>query len=107
MEKRRSGRRGVEIRAELIRERMSYAARVQNVSDHGVAAIISPLRNSVSLPSDSDLMLRFPLSSGDNIDFQCRKRWSSRILPDHLMRLVGLEITPPSAEFSKFVGTLP
>ncbi len=106
MEKRVSERKDVMLGAELVCDKVSYAAVVRNVSEKGISVIISPLKSKTDFIPDKNIELRFPLSSGEPVNLQCRRRWSNRFMPTRLTKIIGMEIIAPPLNYSNFLNTL-
>lgn len=102
---RKSARMNVMFGAELVSDRVSYAALVRNVSQSGVSVIISPVQNRTDFISEKDLELSFTLPSGEDIRLQCRKRWSNRFLPSRLTRIIGMEVVSPPDSYRTYIST--
>jgi hypothetical protein len=106
MEKRVSERKSISIGAELISDRVSYAAIIRNVSESGLSVIISPIENASDFSGKSELYLKFPLPSGELLHLGCKKIWSNKILPDRMTRIIGMEIMSPPMQYKGFVNTI-
>lgn len=108
MERRRSERKTIHLKAERISGDESHAVFIENISEHGIHIITAQAEPAEDFPPDTPLDLRFQLSSGETIELNCRVRWSyQNTLPAGLTSNIGMEIIDPPLRYREFVKNLP
>jgi hypothetical protein len=105
-EKRVLKRISVSIEGELTTNGISYVAFVNNISENGVSTIITPLSTSSDINSRTDFHLKFKLPSGEDLDLNCRKKWSVSLTSHGLTKKLGMEIVDPPARYKEFIKNL-
>ncbi|MEE9524752.1 MAG: PilZ domain-containing protein [Thermodesulfovibrionales bacterium] len=107
MEKRRTKRITVSMKAERISGNLKKAVMIENISESGINMITAPAKTAARFKPGIDVRLKFRLSNGEILNLNCKVRWSYTKVPtDGLTSNVGLEIIDPPKEYRKFVKTL-
>jgi len=107
MEKRRSKRIKVNLKAERISGDEKYGVFIENISEHGICMITTHSKAHSRYIPGTDIDLRFRLSSGKTLNLFCKVIWAHlRIPPDGLTDSIGLEIIDPPLQYIEFVGSL-
>ena len=107
MERRRSKRIKVDLKAERISGSERYTVFIENISEHGIQMITAPSGSHKKYTPGAEVDLKFRLSSGEAIDLHCKVRWSYfKMPPERLTDSIGLEIIDPPAKYIEFVRTL-
>lgn len=108
MEKRRSERKQIHLKAERISGDTSYAVFIENISEHGINIITAPAETGTAFIPGAPLDLKFQLSSGEIIGLNCTVIWSyQNTPPDELTSSIGMKITDPPLRYRDFVKSLP
>jgi len=107
MEKRRSKRIKVNLKAERISGDEKYGVFIENISEQGIYMITTHSKAHNKYTPGTDIDLRFQLSSGKTINLHCKVIWAhSKIPPDGLTDSIGLEIIDPPPLYIEFVKAL-
>jgi hypothetical protein len=107
MEKRRSRRIKVHLKAERISGDDKYGVFIENISENGIQMITAPLKEHLKYTDGTDIDLRFHLLTGDTLNLHCKVRWSHpKIPPNGMTDSIGLEIIDPPKQYIDFVKTL-
>ncbi len=107
MEKRRSRRINVNLKAERISGDEKYGVFIENISENGIHILTTASRDHVKYTAGTDLDLHFKLSDGKTLNLHCRVRWSClKLPPNGLTDSIGLEIIEPPSQYIEFVRTL-
>jgi hypothetical protein len=107
MEKRRSRRISISLKAERISGNKNYGVFIENISENGIHILTSPSPEHKKYTAGKDITLRFRLSSGKTIRLFCRIRWSCLKVPmNGFTDSIGLEIIDPPAQYIEFVRAL-
>ncbi len=107
MERRRSKRITVSMKAERISGNLKKAVMIENISESGISMITAPAKTAARFKPGIDVRLKLRLSTGEIINLNCKVRWSYPKVPtDGLTSNVGLEIIDPPKEYRKFVEAL-
>jgi len=107
MEKRRSKRIRVNLKAERISGDEKYGVFIENISEHGICMITTHLKAHSKYIPGTYIELRFRLSSGETLNLSCKVIWAHlKIPPDGLTDSIGLEITDPPLKYIEFVRSL-
>jgi hypothetical protein len=108
MERRRSERKTVHLKAERLSGNERHAVFIENISEHGIHIITAPSDSASDFPPNTPLDLRFQLSSGETIELHCIVRWShQKTPPDGMTSSIGMEIIDPPLRYVEFVRKLP
>jgi hypothetical protein len=107
MERRRSKRIKVNLKAERISGDEKYGVFIENISEQGICMITTHLKAHSKYIPGTDIDLRFQLSSGETLNLFCKVIWAHlKIPPDGLTDSIGLEIIDPPPQYIEFVRVL-
>ena len=107
MEKRRSNRIKINLRAERISGDNSHGIFIENISENGINIIVANEKTLKEFLPGKDVDLRFRLSSGEALNLRCKVKWSCPDSPpDIRTESIGLEIIDPPPRYIEFVRTL-
>lgn len=107
MEKRRSRRITVNLKAERISGNEKHGVFIENISEHGIHMITSPQKSHEKYVPGKEIILKFFFLSGETINLRCKVRWAIvKIPPNGLTDSVGLEIINPPLKYVEFVKNL-
>jgi hypothetical protein len=115
MEKRRSKRKIVALKAEIVSGGKSYAGVIENLSEDGIYIITTPSKSSIDFALGTTVELKFQppsepkdilRSSGETINLHCKVIWSYKTPPHGLTHSIGMEIINPSPEYKELLKTL-
>ena len=107
MEKRRTKRIKVNLKAERISGNDKYGVFIENISEHGIHMITTHAETHKKYISGTDIDLKFQLNTGETLNLQCKVRWAHlKVPPNGLTDSIGLEIIDPPAKYLDFVKAL-
>jgi hypothetical protein len=107
MEKRRSNRIKINLRAERISGDNRHGIFIENISENGINIIVANEKTLKEFLPGKDVDLRFRLSSGEALNLRCKVKWfCPDSQPDVLTESIGLEIIDPPPRYIEFVRTL-
>jgi hypothetical protein len=107
VEKRRSKRIRVNLKAERISGDEKYGVFIENISENGIHMITTHSKTHYKYSPGTEIELRFEFVSGKAIKLHCRIIWAhSKIPPNGMTDSIGLEIIDPPAQYIEFVKTL-
>jgi hypothetical protein len=107
MERRRTGRVSVSIKAERISGSEKYSVFIEDISGNGLHMIIAPAAAIRKYTPGAEISLKFELATGKTILLRCITRWAYHLLPpEKEVQSIGLEIVDPPREYLDFVGAL-
>lgn len=96
----------VALDAELLTYHGSYAAFIGNISEDGIYAKVAYTKNDNNLNFDTYLNLELKTPSGQELNLNCKKVWSSKNTSNSLIEQVGVKIIDPPQEFRKFISII-
>ena len=105
MERRRSPRKKVQIKADLIFDGGSFSGNIVNVSTHGIYLETDSkevLRTSTRFGPGTEYEVRFSIPSGREIRLRCKVIWSYRAEPDGLTKQIGMDVIFPPPDYIDF-----
>jgi hypothetical protein len=105
MERRRSKRLTVNLKAERISCTKNCSVFIENLSEDGIYMITAPAKNKNYEPG-SEIDLRLKLSSGETIKLNCYVKWVYENSPEDLTNSVGLEIKDPPLKYKECLKIL-
>ncbi|MBI5056591.1 MAG: PilZ domain-containing protein [Nitrospirae bacterium] len=105
MDKRRSKRITVNLKAERISCTNNCSVFIENLSEDGIYMTTAPAKKNEYVPG-KEIDLELELNNGKIINLNCHVKWAIDNSPDDLTSSVGLEIIDPPSEFKNFVRTL-
>ncbi len=106
MEKRRSERITISLKAERISGDADHSVFIENLSETGIYMIAAPAGSAKEFEPGKDVSLKLQLSSKKTLKLDCKIIWSHKTPPHGLTKSVGLEIINPSLEYKEFLKTL-
>jgi len=106
MERRRSNRKIVSIKAELISGDTSCSAFIENINEDGVYIVTRPERTGIDFTPGKTFEVRFQIPSSKTINLRCKLIWAYKTPPHGLTNSIGMEIIDPPAEYKKFFNAL-
>ena len=107
MEKRRSRRLQVSLKAERISGNEKHGVFIENISENGIYMLTTPSSAHKKYAPGTDVDLKFRLSSGETLNLRCKVKWSYlKVPPNGLTDCIGLEIIDPPKQYIEFVKAL-
>jgi hypothetical protein len=107
MERRRSDRIQIRLKAERISGDSSQSVFIENMSESGICMITAPSGHSVAFQPGTEVVLKLELSTGNTLDINCRVVWSyQKTPPDGLTNNVGMEVIDPPLKYKELIETL-
>ena len=107
MEKRRSQRIKVNLKAERISGDEKHGIFIENISENGIHIIAAHVKEHKKYFPGRDVDLKLFLSSGEALSLRCKVKWSCpEVLPNDLTDSIGLEIIDPPLRYIEFIKTL-
>ena len=107
MEKRRSRRITVKLKAESLSGAKNKGVFIENISTQGIHILTDPSHTATTLTSGTELDLKFQLPSGETLTLRCIIKWSyPNIPPNGVTNSIGLEIINPPLKYKEFVKSL-
>ena len=107
MEKRRSGRIKINLRAEHISGDEKNGIFIENISESGIQILATPSKKHERYTPGTDIDLKFLIPSGKAINLHCKIKWAHlKIPPNGMTDSIGLEIIDPPMQFVEFVKAL-
>lgn len=106
MERRRSKRKIVRLRAERISGNKNHAVFIENLSEDGIYLITAPAKTAIDFPPETMLKVKLQLPSGGTLNLHCKVIWLHKTPPDGLTNSIGLEIIAPPLKYKEFIKTL-
>lgn len=107
MEKRRTHRIKINLKAERISGDAKHGVFIENISEKGINIIIANEKTLKEYFPGKDVDLRFRLSSGEALNLRCKVMWfCPDAQPDIRTESVGLEIINPPTRYIEFVRAL-
>lgn len=108
MEKRRSKRIKVNLKAERISGDEKYGVFIENISENGIHITTTPAETHKKYTPGIDIDLNFQLNTGETLNLHCKVRWAHlKVPPDGMTDSIGLEIINPPKKYIEFLKTLP
>jgi hypothetical protein len=107
MERRRSGRIKLNVKAERISGDNKHGVFIENISATGIHMTTSSSKEHLNYIPGKDVDLQLSLTSGEIIHLRCKVRWSCvGAPPDALTDSIGLDIIDPPLQYIYFVKSL-
>jgi hypothetical protein len=107
MERRRSRRIKLNVKAERISGDKKYGVFIENISETGIHMTTSSSKEHLKYIAGKDVDLQLSLTSGEIIHLHCKVRWLYvRTPPDALTDSIGLDIIDPPLRYIHFVKSL-
>jgi Tfp pilus assembly protein PilZ len=105
MEKRRSKRVTVNLKAERISCTDNCSVFIENLSESGISMLTTNNKKSEYVPG-SEIDLELELKNGDTINLNCNVKWVYNNLAQEKTKNVGLEIIDPPQTYMDFIKSL-
>ena len=105
MERRRSKRLKVNLKAERISCTRNCSVFIENLSESGIYMLTTQAKKSDYVPG-KELDLELELSTGEAINLNCYVKWVYDNSPEDKTNNVGLEIVDPPHKYVEFLKTL-
>jgi len=106
MDKRKAKRKIVTIMAELIYGERHCASVIENISQKGVYAVVSPPGASFNFTPDSPVELKFEFPAGEQWHLHCRIQWSYKTPPHELTSSIGMEIVDAPSSYIEMLESM-
>jgi len=107
MEKRRSRRIKLHLKAERITGDEKCGVLIENISESGIQILTTPLKEHLKYHDGAEIDLMFHLLSGDTLNLHCKVKWSHpKVPPNGMTDSIGLEIIDPPRQYIEYVRTL-
>jgi hypothetical protein len=106
MDARRSERKIVKLRAELVYNGRSFASFIENLSDSGLYIITAPSDVSTEFHPSSEADLSFSFPGGEKMTLHCKIKWSFKTPPHGITSSVGMEIMDPPPLYQESLKTI-
>jgi len=106
MERRRSKRTSVNLRAERISGGKKDDVFIEDISETGIHLLTAPTSDFGKCHAGNEINVRLALPLGDSVLLRCRIVWSfRRVPPEREVDSVGLEIIGPPPRYLEFIKT--
>jgi hypothetical protein len=102
---RRSKRKIVQIKAEVICSGRSFKGYIENISPSGLY-FLTTVSESSDYTCGKEVEIHFPDAEGNPLKLQCKVIWSYKTPPHGLTISSGLEVIGPPEEFLSFCKSL-
>jgi hypothetical protein len=102
MEKRIAERINGGFEAEFTYEGKTYRGIIDNLSESGLNFLSEPTDTDVDFREGASLVLEFQPHPGEKLVLNCRIKWANKIPPHGLKYNIGMEVTSPTWEESKY-----
>jgi hypothetical protein len=107
MEKRRSQRIKVNLKAERISGDEKHGIFIENISENGIHIITAHVKSHRKYFPGRDVDLKLFLPSGGVLKLRCKVKWSCpEVPPNDLTDSIGLEIIDPPLRYIEFIKTV-
>ncbi len=106
MERRRSRRSRVNLKAERLSCSDNCSVFIENLSESGIQMITAPAKNPDLFIPGSEVELKLVTAKGETIELQCNVKWSFDNSEEDMTNSVGLEILEPPSEYREFIKNL-
>jgi hypothetical protein len=104
MERRKTKRVSVKLRAERISGRENHSVFIEDISEHGIHIITAPSAANRKYSPGAEIDLKLELASGLKILLRCITRWAyHKLPPEKEVDSIGLEIINPPPEYIRFI----
>jgi hypothetical protein len=106
MERRRSKRLTVNLKAERLSCSKDCSVFIENLSETGIQMISAPAKNADLFVPGAPVDLRLKTGKGGVIHLKCNVKWSYDNSEEDLTNSVGLEIVDPPFEYKELIQGL-
>jgi len=101
-EKRRSKRKNIDIKGEIVLEDLAINGTIENIAENGVYVEIASedlLSSSTCFTPGMELWIHFQSPSGETLKLHCKVMWSYKAEPHGLTEKTGMEVIFPPPGF--------
>ena len=105
MERRRSKRLTVNLKAERISCTDNCSVFIDNLSESGISMLTTKTKKNVYVPG-SEIDLELELMTGETINLNCNVKWAYNNFPEEKTNNVGLEIIDPPQKYMDFLKSM-
>ena len=106
MERRRSKRLSVDLKAERLSCSNNCSVFIENLSESGIQMISAPAKNPDLFVPGAAVELKLKTASGETLKLQCNVKWAYDNSDEDMTNSVGLEIIDPPSEYRDFIKNL-
>jgi hypothetical protein len=106
MDRRRSKRLTVNLKAERLTCSNDCSVFIENLSETGIQMITAPAGNATLFIPGAPVELKLKTAEGNTIKLECNVKWSYDNTEEDLTNSVGLEIIDPPFEYKEFIKNL-
>jgi len=107
MERRRSNRIAVNLKAQRISGDEKHTVFIEDISESGIHIITAPSVAYKKYTPGMDIDVRFQISPREKITLHCKTRWAyHKMPPEKEIDSIGLEILNPPTEYIEFIRAL-
>ncbi len=105
MERRRSKRIKVNLKAERISCTDNCSVFIEDLSESGISMLTTNTKKKNYAPG-TEIDLELELSTGETMNLNCNVKWAYDNSPEDPTNHVGLEIVDPPHKYMEFLKTL-
>lgn len=105
MERRRSKRIKVNLKAERISCTDNCSVFIEDLSESGISMLTTNTKKKNYVPG-TEIDLELELSTGETMNLNCNVKWAYDNSPEDPTNHVGLEIVDPPNKYMEFLETL-
>ncbi len=105
MERRRSKRIKVHLKAERISCTDNCSVFIEDLSESGISMLTTNTKKKNYVPG-TEIDLELELSTGETMNLNCNVKWAYDNSPEDPTNHVGLEIVDPPHKYMEFLKTL-
>ena len=107
MERRRSNRIAVNLKAQRISGDEKHTVFIEDISESGIHIITAPSVAYKKYTPGMEIDVRFQISAREKITLHCKTRWAyHKMPPEKEIDSIGLEILDPPVEYIEFIKVL-
>jgi hypothetical protein len=107
MERRRSKRMSVNLKAERISGKRRHAVFIEDISESGIHLVTAPSEAYRKYIPGTEIDVRLRLPNGEQIMLRCRTVWAFHLMPpEREIDSIGLEIISSPEKYLDFIKTL-
>ena len=94
------------LEAELVYNKATCFALIENVSENGIYVKITSMDRIEDFNPDTKILLKFRLSSDEFLQLTCEEKWSKRNISNSMIEQIGMKIINPPQEYKHFFNTV-
>ncbi len=106
MERRRTKRLSVNLKAERLSCSKDCSVFIENLSETGIQMISAPAKKKDLFVPGSEVEIKLKTSGGETIKLQCNVKWAYDNSQEDMTNSVGLEIVDPPFQYKEFIKNL-